>query len=354
MKAAGITKEEMDAFERDPNDTAPEGDEDDEEGTPSDTTEDEEPDTKSARERLEARRAGRKPSDDEDQPPHDASGKPRGSDGSPSDSGKGTPQDGEVLQDAVDNTPAGMARMRRELREAAREVVTTQPSTATQPSEAANAKAAKRTLEELGPEPDENEDLAGNLIWNRERNNIVLEEIQADRIRERANGLFTSALQEVEEMGEAYSKVQPDYKKAIDHAEREYSRAIKLMMPATTDAQIAAALKKERINLAIKCEQEGTNVAEVLYDLAIERFGYNPEAESSEPAPTPAATSKAAPTKSNLSTVARNQRRSASPLDGGGQSGKPRITLEQAALMSPLELMSLPQEDISYLESMGL
>lgn len=369
MKAAGITQAEMDAFERDVNDHEPLGDIDDEEDASAGSNEDEEPDTKSARERLEARRAGRKSSDDEGEPSQDASGKPRGPDGSASDTGEGTPQDGETLPDAVDTSPAGMARIRRELREAkakitelstpkiveqAREAVAPVTPPVPSSSAVANAKAERRTLEQLGPEPDENEDLAGNLIWNRERNKIVLEEIQAERTKERANGLFTAALQEVDEIGSAYSKVQPDYSKAIEHAEREYARAIKMMMPHTTDAQVAAALKKEKINLAIKCEQEGTNVAEVLYDLAIERFGYNPDAGSNESAPTPAIPTKPALVKPNLSTVAKNQRRSASPLDGGGQSGRPRITLEQASMMSPLELMNLPQEDITYLEAMGL
>ena len=114
-------------------------------------------------------------------------------------------------------------------------------------------------------------------------------------------------------------------------------------MPQLNEAQVAQAIDKEIFNLALKCNKEGTNLGEVLYDMAIERFGYESGSKPANPAVL----------RPNLRVVANNKKKSASPLAGGGEGAKPRITIEQASDMSPAELMDLDASDWEYLNSQG-
>ena len=41
----------------------------------------------------------------------------------------------------------------------------------------------RRTVDELGEEPNKDDDLAAYLVWNAERNKIILEELQAEARR---------------------------------------------------------------------------------------------------------------------------------------------------------------------------
>ena len=370
IAAAGITQEELARFDDEDVNHQITGDD-----NGSAEEDDYEPDSKSARDRIAKRREGRSPLEDEGGSPSDTSGKSRGSDGSSSDTGKGTPQDGETLpsedEELEPKKESDWARHRRELREAQAEInrlknapvvdkaaqpaaTTEATSTPTQPSAAVAEAVKKRTLAELGTEPDRNEDLAGWLVWNAEKNSIMVEEMQAESKAERAKALVREVFVEMEQSDKAYEAIRPDYPQAIAHATKAYAQAVKVLMPGYTDAQIDQAIKKEKLALAFKCAQDGTRLQDVLYDIAIERFGYDPEAASTaDNNPAPEVRRAATPPKPSLKVVEKNQRRSASPLEGGGRSGTPRITLEQASQMSPYELMSLPPEDIAYLEAQG-
>lgn len=224
------------------------------------------------------------------------------------------------------------------------------PAPAPEPPKPADAK--KETLDEWrnrNPEPDREKDLAGWLVWNaedgrkwREDQNVVTARTQEER---RVDGLVTSARQEIEQLQAAYKKTNPDYDNALNHAKAEYTRAIKTLMPQMSDAQVSQAIDKEIFNLALKCNRDGTNLGEVLYDMSIERFGYEPGMEGAL---------RAAAQKPNLRVVANNKRKSASPIaSGGGEGAKPRVTMAQAADMSPEELMALDASDWEYLNQAG-
>lgn len=199
------------------------------------------------------------------------------------------------------------------------------------------------------PEPDKEKDLAAWLVWNAEEQKKFRSEFQKTtketQERQKIETLVTSARQEIDQIQDDYRKVNPDFDNAIDHARSEYSRAIKVLNPSMNANQIKQAIDREIFNIALKCNREGTNLGEVLYDLSIERFGYEKEQDPQPNIETPA--------KPNLKVIANNKKRSASPLEGGGQRSKGRITMAQAADMSPAELQALSAEDWAELKALG-
>ena len=328
----------------------------------------------SARKRVSSRRAARKPaspSQGESSAPQKDGGDARGSLGDTPGRGEGTPEDGgaplgdgspspgsgedgDVLEKPL--SPKEEAYHRRIARENAAKIKELEDKLATlskpvaEPAKPeAKVEPAKETLDQWrsrNPEPDKEKDLAGWLVWNAEDNRHWREEQSASYAKtqeeRRYETLVQSAKQEIEQIQIDYKKTNPDYDNALTHATQEYSRALKTLMPQLTEAQVQQAIDKEIFNLALKCNKEGTNLGEVLYDMAIERFGYDSSASPAKPVLRP-----------NLRVVANNKKRAASPLSGGGEGAKSRITIEQASEMSPQELMDLDASDWEYLNSQG-
>lgn len=277
----------------------------------------------------------------------------QGDDGASPESGSAS-QGGEdgVLADDKPLSPKEEAFNRRKIRESEAEIkrLKAELETARTPKAQEPVKQIEtskaQTIE--NPEPDKEKDLAGWLVWNAEEQrkwrNEYTAESQKTAEQRKVEGLVQSAQQEIETIQSAYKKSNPDYDNALTHAKSEYAKAVRVLMPQLTDGQIEQALQKEIFQIALKCNREGTNLGEVLYDTAIERFGYEPNGEVSMPKFS---------SKPNLRVVTTNKKRSASSLEGGGQRSGGRITIEQAANMSPGELQSLSSDDWSYLESQG-
>lgn len=208
------------------------------------------------------------------------------------------------------------------------------------------------------PQPDKAKDVAAWLVWNAESTEVWRTEQGAKEQRTqeqtRINTLVTQARQEIEETKDAYKKTNPDFEPAYDHGKAQYFKAVKALMPHYSDAQIQAQFDKEVFTLALKCDRDKVNLGEALYDMAIERFGYVPSSGaggSASPTPPPAAQGA----RPNLRVIQKNQSKSATPMSkGGGEGTKPRVTLAQAADMSPEELMALDATDWDYLESQGV
>jgi hypothetical protein len=198
------------------------------------------------------------------------------------------------------------------------------------------------------PKPDKDKDLAAYLVWNAERAE-KREESETIRIAQeskdkRDKELVDSAMQEIEGMHETARKSNSDYDNAITHARAEYTKALKLLNPHITEKQVKATIDRETFLIALECNKRGLSFADTMYDAAIERFGYvkAEAAEIEQPA-----------NKPNLKLINSNKKKSASPLEGGGQRPKGKITLEAAADMSPAELQALSAEDWNYLQTMG-
>lgn len=336
-----------------------------------------EPDRKSARGRISARRSARNAkasprsegevSQEDGGASRRALGDSSGSsesasgDGSSSSRDEGTSQGDGNLEDAPKDD-AGWAKYRREQRELKAQLkeaneklakAVAQPVKAETTQAEVKAVVKQRTLDELGAEPDREKDLAGWLVYNAEKQNIIMEELRAANTKatetsesdRRANMVSNAAIQDIE----SYKQRQPDFQAAFDHMKTQYSNAVRLLKPGITQQELTNLIATEIYNRAQECIKTGAHLGEVLYDTAIEQFGYRRGA-----ARTVESTRQGTGNKPNLKVVSQNQRRSASSLEGGGSSGANRITIEQAAEMSPEELLSLSPEDSAYLASLGV
>lgn len=288
---------------------------------------------------------------------HGDGGGTQGDDGASQESGSPSQGSEKLLEDDKKLSPKEEAYNRRINRENETKIkdLETQLAALSKPAEVktetvkASEPAKSETLEDWlknNPKPDREKDLAGYLVWNAERQEVKEEQESKASIQTqeqtKLTNLVSSAKQEIESIESNYKKANPDYDNAINFAKEQYSKSVKLLMPHLNDAQISQLIDKERLAVALKCTREGTNIGEVLYDMAIERFGYEPGGRPN-----------IAANKPNLRVVSNNKRKSASSLEGGGQSGRARVSLEAAADMSPQELMSLDSSDLEYLESQG-
>lgn len=329
------------------------------------TDEDEDYDEDAARERIEQRKQQRADGGNDAKPPRDDGGASRGTGGDASGDSKTSSKNGEVSQvkdgdEPEPTSPAGWAKARRELREAkAAASRTTALETelaalkATKPAAAelpviktTDTKTTTRpkSLAELGQEPDRNEDLAGWLVYQAEAQRIRDE--QRDR-ESQTTMLARDAAEKITAEQSEYRETNPDYDNALNHAKKEFTSAFKRLNPRATEPEIRKALALEVVQTAYQCERDGASLGEALYDMAIERFGYEPQ-DHTNPNPNPSGkVPPAAPRqpKVDLKVVANNKRRSASAMEGGGQRTAPRLTVEQKANMSLNELMQLPAEE---------
>lgn len=341
-----------------------------------------------ARGRIGARRAARLArgsSQGEGDASQENGGASRGSRGSPSGSGEGASEDAQASSgdarssqssdgledDAETKTPAQQARERREVRELKARIKELETSKAAAPAAPAapqpevkatpTATGKDQTFEEkvasLGEAPDSQKDLAGHLVYEAQVNRLWREEqtrrvnVQQEETR-RAN-LWSQADREIDDIQASYNKVNPDFEPAITHAKSEYKKALKIIAPQATAADLDQAVKVKIRQLALQCNRDGTNLGEVLYDMAIEQFNYdgndNPlpsrnqgNGQGNRPRP-----------PANLRVIANNKRRAASSLDGGGQGAKAFKSDAEYSRMSLEELMSLDEDETKYLESRG-
>lgn len=328
-----------------------------------DEDEDGEYDPETVRERIEQRKQ-RGAGDGDDGSSSDDGGSSRGTGGNAPGDSKTPSEDGKApLEDEPEpNTPAAWAKHRREKREMAARIkeledAAKKPAEPAKPIAAESAKVdakpataeaaeavKKRTVEELGKQPDRNEDLAGWLVWQAEKAEIINEE--NSRIAREAldtqklsktEQLVRTAAGELDNIQNEYKKVNADYDNALNFAKNEYRRAVKLMLPNKTDADIDLALKQEIFGIGLQCAKDGTNLGEVIYDMAIERFGYVPNSQ-------PASRDAKKP-RIDLSQIERNKRRSASSMEGGGEAGKRKVSIEQKSEMTIAEMLALDADD---------
>ena len=213
-----------------------------------------------------------------------------------------------------------------------------------------------RDIKDLGTEPDKTRDLAAWLLWDSERKQLLIDNWQAKQEKaerqQKLNDSVREAVRYTDGVLENYKKVNPDFDNAYKHARQAYKDAIKRVYSNVSDQTIESRIKHEELQLAIKCEKEGTNLGDVLYDMAISRFGYDPD-NAPSPAQRQADSNVRQSVRPNLRRIADNKRRTASGLDGGGQSGRSTVTLSAAADMSMEELQNLRKEDWEYLRSQG-
>lgn len=304
----------------------------------------------------------------------DESGASREDGEAPSRDSAGTRKDaGAPLEDAgvlSDKAPApgdhaAWAKLRREKRELEAQLRTLKekPAEAAKPADVKPAVDTKRVDD---PEPNREQDQQKWLEWKiRQQDKLLAEQgkaveslagkSQKDEEQRKATKTYMDAIGEFNQIRDQYISKNPDYVPAFTHAYDAYARAAKIMNPQLSQQDIVQQIDRQLIMYAADCAAKGLNPAEELYDMAIERFGYKPNAEAEEPEEVdekPETEKPAVKPKPNLKAISGNRKKSASPLMGPGQAGKGALTKQGAADMTLGEMMDLEPEDWRALEQM--
>lgn len=241
---------------------------------------------------------------------------------------------------------AAFAKARREKRELQAKIdeLRQQLQQVQQPAQRqAETSAAKADPD---PEPSKQDNYEAWLEWKDrqlERKTAQLEQKLNEREqREYVSNLYTAALQELQDDETTYKRAKPDYDAAMEHMKTAYVNAMRMVNPGVTGKEVNSAMQQSILKLAATAKARGVNPAEALYDAAIEFYGYQPgQATEAKPAAKPAP---------NLGKIAANQRRSASPLQGGGSGQSAMLTMEMVANMSNAEFMKLTPAQLRQLE----
>lgn len=199
--------------------------------------------------------------------------------------------------------------------------------------------------EPIGPEPNKEESYEAWLEWNiRTLQNEVKETKRAAEVENVTRAAF-KAFQDYE--AEVIPE-NPDYLEAVRYGRQIYTAALRLQHPKATPDQLNALVNQQILLFAADADAEGVNPAAALYDYIVAEMGYKPTAKGDTQSEAPDAGAK--PKKPDLDTIAKNKKRSASPLAGGGSSDS-TITLERATKeMTWADLGKLTPEQLRQLE----
>lgn len=273
-----------------------------------------------------------------------------------------SPEDGEtVLEEEKPLTNADWARQRKENRELRAKIAQLEAAkTAPQPAPPPPAPAPAPPNKEAAKEPDKNVNYQEWLEWKLAQSDNTIQEQNklykelsdwknGQEARTKEQETWNNDATAFVEIENRYKATNPDYGNAADYARDKYFNALKISMPQATDAQINAAINNEVMGYARMWRSQGLNPAEEFYDMAIERFGYEKADEEAVATPPMRRT----PEKPNLRVVNNNRKRSATPLNGGGQGGSVPLTKEAAADMTIGEWNKLTPSEIEALENMA-
>jgi hypothetical protein len=310
---------------------------------------------------------------DEGGSPRGDGGKPRGDSGTSQKDGSASQKDGEALreEEVTEKPPATnaeWARLRREAREAKAEVARLKAAqTAPVPPAALPAETKpidKAATKEISKEPDKNTNYQEWLEWKlAQADNTIAEQSKFTKelgewrtkqeASEREQAQVRADVEAFTTIEQRYIEKNPDYSAATDYARETYFNALKLAQPQATEAQINWAIDNEILSYARNWAKQGLDPAEEFYSMAQERFGYVPKSAGTETEPHQEERQpvRRGAEKPNLSRIANNKRRSASPLSGGGQGGALPLTMESVADMDMGEFSKLTPSQLAALEA---
>tara|TARA_R110002126_G_scaffold88835_2_gene212656 strand:+ start:1568 stop:2452 length:885 start_codon:yes stop_codon:yes gene_type:complete len=205
--------------------------------------------------------------------------------------------------------------------------------------------AAKPKVEvaETDPEPSKEEAFEEWLEWKdrglaKRADKMEAWQEKQDRAQEQKT-LWEGAVNEFQSLEKQFQKTTPDYEAAASHMQTELTKGYKVANPAWSDQQVKNAVSQRILQEASHAAAEGHNPAESLYNQSKARFGY-----TKQEAP-------AAKKQVNLKKIDSNRKRSASPLQSGGQSTNVSLGLEEVTNMSMADFAKLTPSQIRELES---
>ena len=200
----------------------------------------------------------------------------------------------------------------------------------------------KPVIEDTDPEPDKGEQYEEWLEWKdrtiEAKVTKVSEWQKKQESQQEQQNIWNGAVKEFQGFEAAFQKNTPDYEAAASHMKDRLADSYKLVNPNLTQQQVDSQVSNYILRNAAAAAQDGYNPAESLYNQAKERFGFTkPEV--------------AVKRKTDLKKIDANRRKSASPLQSGGQTNSNHVSIESIAGMSMSEFAKLTPSQLRELES---
>lgn len=159
--------------------------------------------------------------------------------------------------------------------------------------------------------------------------------------------LRTQAQDELRQIESEYKKSNPEYGEAVKHLVGSMAAGVRAAYPTASQKDIANFMQDQLLRVAGDAHAKGLNPAEVLHNMAYERYGFDPAAKPETPGAKPTE-SKPDPA-ARLRKVSRNKKRAASAIGQGGQNTAPYATLQEAAKMPLGKFSKLTDAEIEKL-----
>lgn len=276
---------------------------------------------------------------------HDDQGNGKEQAGEEKEEGEGNgskPEDGKTAEDpgkaeeVLDPKEAAFLRRENRRLKARAEAAAVKPAVAEAPVKA----------QPVDPMPDRSIDPDGYRDWKDRQIDAKLERIdkftEDQRKQQETAETYQKAGAELNGYVETFSKEVPDAKAVLGHAGARWKQSFKDIHPRMSDVEIDAAFGKFALTQAAEALNRGEDPAESLYNMAVERYGRPAAPEKPRQAEKP---------KPNLARIDASRRKSATPLNGGGQ-GSENMTLTKAAVAAmPLhEFAQVDEKTLRMLE----
>ena len=197
---------------------------------------------------------------------------------------------------------------------------------------------ARRRLEELQARREDRDEQ--EQPQKQETAEERLDRMENEKYR---NDLQKQAIEEFTEIERDFAGRTDDYEDASKHMMSSMYQGVKHAYPQLNDTQAQAFVQKRVLDIASQAARNDMNPAEVLYQMAFDKYGYDSNMAQKTNEQKPEKPQK------DLKRVARNKKRAATSLSGGGQTAAASATLEEANNMDLADFGKLSEAEIDEL-----
>ena len=197
---------------------------------------------------------------------------------------------------------------------------------------------ARRRLEELQARREDRDEQE-----QPQKQETVEERLDRMENEKYRNDLQKQAIEEFTEIERDFAGRTDDYEDASKHMMSSMYQGVKHAYPQLNDTQAQAFVQKRVLDIASQAARNDMNPAEVLYQMAFDKYGYDSNMAQKTNEQKPEKPQK------DLKRVARNKKRAATSLSGGGQTAAASATLEEANNMDLADFGKLSEAEIDEL-----
>lgn len=187
------------------------------------------------------------------------------------------------------------------------------------------------------PEPDKNADKTAWLEWQARQHQSQIAALKQWQLAQEQQQKRDEIRKRLAGVERDYSKTNPDYPAAMNHAKALYAEELQQKHPDHSAEAIDQAVEDAIIHHTITSVNRGEHPAEALYATAQKRFGWQkPTADDAA--------------DTHLQQVQQNQKRSMSALAGGGRTSALPLSKAGIANMTVAEFSKLTPRQLASLE----